>query len=271
MIAWMRPRADIKPLVCVAALALMSCGARAADLAAAPPPAASNVVAPQAPLGWFVRIGALGVLNNSSSNLYSQPIVGVVAPGIGFVPVGGAGPQVLLAGRGATYSNALSANVQVGYFFTPNWSLEVSGVFPVWVTVRITGYSATEPFPGTALGRLVPGVAPVTGVYHFTQFGAFQPYLGAGVAPAVALAVTKGFDTGGSFDPTIGLVLQGGFDYMLTRNWGLFVDVKKIFLLSRGKATGIDLGPPVGVIPVGGTIKTNSQPWLFATGLAYRF
>ncbi|HTR15039.1 MAG TPA: OmpW family outer membrane protein, partial [Roseiarcus sp.] len=258
MTARSRPKTDVKAVASVAILALLSCGAQAADLAAVAPPAASNVVAPQAPLGWFLRFGALGVLNDTSSNLYAQPIVGVVAPGIGFVPVGGAGPQMFVAGRGAAYSNLISANVQVGYFLTPNWSLEISAVFPVWVPVRVTGYSATPPYPGTVLARVLPAAPPLTGVYHFTRFGPFQPYLGAGVAPAIALAVAKGFETGGSFDPSIGLVLQGGFDYMLTRNWGVFVDVKKIFIQLHGKATGVDLGPPVGVIPVAGSIKTNS-------------
>jgi outer membrane protein W len=58
---------------------------------------------------------------------------------------------------------------------------------------------------------------------------------------------------------------------MFNRNWGVFVDVKKLFIWSAGKSTGFDFGPPIGPIPGAATIKTSFQPWLFSTGVAYRF
>jgi outer membrane protein len=244
--------------------------ARAVDLSMGPP-APPIVAASEASPRWFVRLGALGVLNQSSSKLYAQPVVGVVAPGIGFVPIQGAGPQELLIGRGAVYSNLITANIQAGYFFTPTWSLEISGGVPVWETVKITGSSATTPSAGTVLSRVLPGAPPVTAVYHFTGLGAFQPYAGGGIAPTFAFTVRDGFNTGGSIGPSLGLVLQGGVDYMVNRNWGVFIDVKKMFAQSDGRATGINLGPPVGTIPAAASIKTNAQPWLCAMGLTYRF
>ena len=92
--------------------------------------------------------------------------------------MGGFGPQLSLVGRGATYSSIYSASFQAGYFFTPNWSLEVSSAVPLWLTIKITRFSATPPFSEAVLGKLLPGVVPITAVYHFTQFGAIQPYLG---------------------------------------------------------------------------------------------
>ena len=86
-------------------------------------------------------------------------------------------------------------------------------------------------------------------VYHFTQFGAIQPYLGGGIVPSFELAVQDGFNTGGSFAPTVGLVAQAGSDYMFNRNWGVFLDVKKLFIWSTGKSTGFDLGPPMVRFP----------------------
>ena len=252
-------------------LALSASGVHAADLTANPPAAPLSPV-PEATLRWFVRLGALGVIDQSWSSLFAQPVAEVAVPGIGLIPVAGFGPQLRLVGRGATYSNFFSASVQAGYFFTPNWSLEISGGAPVWVTVKITGFSATAPVSGTILGYLLGAAAPITAVYHFTQFGAFQPYLGGGIVPTFALAVRDGFNTGGSFEPSLGLVLQGGADYMFNRNWGVFFDVKKLFVQSiTGKSTGVNLGPPIGTIPDAATIKTNFQPWLFATGVTYRF
>jgi outer membrane protein len=251
-------------------VALSPSVAPAADLTTSPP-SVPLVAVPNAPPPWFVRFGLLGVLDQSSSNLFAQPLVGAVVPGIGFVPTGGAGGQAPLIGRGATFSNILSVYVEAGYFFTPNWSLDISAGAPVWVRAKITGASTTLPAPDTVLSKLLLGSVPITAVYHFTQLGPFQPYVGGGLAPGFAFAVRDGFNTGGSIDPSLGIVLQGGFDYMFSQNWGAFIDVKKLFEQTKGNATGINLGPPLGTIPVASTIKTSFQPWLFATGVTYRF
>ena len=254
---------------CLFFSALSISAANAADLAS--PSNAPVTAAPEASPLWYIRLGALGAIDQTSSNLYSQQLAGVVIPGVGFVPLAGAGPQMLLAGRGATYSNAFTASVEVGYFFTPNLSLEIAGGVPVWVTVKITGFSLTTPASGTILTETLPAAIPITAVYHFTQFGALQPYLGGGIAPSFDFSIRNGFSTGGSYEPAVGLVLQGGFDYMLSRNWGVFFDAKKIFTESTGKATGINLGLPIGTIPVQSTIKTSAQPWVFTTGITFRF
>ena len=243
---------------------------RGADL---PPPAppATEAPFPFSFHGFYVRFGVEGILNESSSNLYSQTVGGVTTPGGAFIPVGGVGPQLFLAGRGATYSNVLTASFQSGYFFTPNWSVEISGGVPIWVSLKINGFSAQPPVAGTVLAKILPGGIPITGVYHFTQFGPFQPYLGAGVSPSFLFASRDGFSTGGWFKPVGALVLQAGFDYMFTRNWGVNFDVKKTFAEATGTANGTDLGPPIGTIPVTSTIKTSFRPWLFATQVTYRF
>ena len=220
---------------------------------------------------WYVKLGSAGLIDQTSSNLYSQSVATVTVPGAGTLPVAGVGPQTLLVGRGATYSNAYTAVLQAGYFFTPNWSLEVAAGVPVWLKVRITGFSPAGPASGTVLTEVLPAAIPITAVYHFRQFGAFQPYLGLGFEPSFLLALRSGFSTGGSYEPSVGLVLQGGFDYMFGPHWGVFADIKKIFAESTGHATGVDFGPPVGVVPVDLTIKTSGQPWLMTAGLAYRF
>ena len=247
----------------------LSAGAlHAADLPN--PPAAPSPVPEPAPR-WYVRVGALGALNQSWSSLFAQPVTEIPVLGIGLVPVGGFGPEVSLVGRGASYSSIFSATFQAGYFFSPNWSLEVSSGVPLWLTIKITGVSATPPFSGAVLSKLLPGVVPITAVYHFTQFGAIQPYLGAGIVPTFELAVQNGFNTGGWFPPTVGLAAQAGADYMFNRNWGAFLDVKKLFIWSTGTSGGFDLGPPIGTIPGAATIRTTIQPWLFSTGVTYRF
>ena len=105
----------------------------------------------------------------------------------------------------------------------------------MWATVTVNGSSPTGPPSGTVLSKLLPTSVPITGVYHFTQFGRFQPYLGAGIAPTFALAVRDGFDTGSTYQPALGVVVQGGFDYMLNKHWGVFVDAKQGFVWDDGE------------------------------------
>jgi len=231
---------------------------QAADLSAGTPPAAVPEIFPH----WFIRLGALGVISESTSKLYvQQQTVGVI----------GVGPQVLVPGRSQNYSNLLSISVQAGYFITPNWSLEVASGFPVWQTARITGASVIAPFPGTLLSTALPAALPITAVYHFTQFGALQPYAGIGLAPIFALSTRDNFSVGASTEPSVGLVLQGGFDYMLNKNWGVFIDAKTYLDRSVSKATGLNYGPPLGMIDTAATAVTHVQPWVLATGVTYRF
>lgn len=265
-----KPTTIVGAFVSVFLVFALSAGVlHAADLLA--PSAAPTSPLPEAADRWYVELGALGALNQSWSSLFAQSVAEVAVPGIGLVPVGGFGSQLSLVGRGASYSSILTASFQAGYFFTPNWSVEVSSAVPLWLTIKITGSSTTPPVSGTVLSKLLPGVVPITGIYHFTQFGVIQPYLGAGIVPSFELAVQDGFNTGGSFAPTVGLVAQAGSDYMFNRDWGVFFDVKKLFVWSTGKSTGFDLGPPIGTIPGAATIKTTFQPWLLSTGVTYRF
>jgi outer membrane protein len=210
----------------------------------------------------------MGVLDRSSSNLYQQSVAGMIVPGIGTVPVG-VGPELQLPGRGASYSNFAGVAIQGGYSFTPNWSVEVASGFPLWSTVTINGSPPPGPPSGTVLSTLLPVSVPITGVYHFTQFGRFQPYLGAGIAPTFALAVREGYNLGATYQPALGVVVQGGFDYMLNKHWGVFVDAKQGFVGTTGNSTGVNTLPSLGPIP--GTIRTNAKPVAFTTGLTYHF
>jgi outer membrane protein len=261
--AWCREEPSrIVKVPAAACIFAASIGVGAAGEFSAGTTSAPPVLLPETPPHWFVRLGGLGVVSQSSSKVYvQQQTLGIF----------GVGPQLLVPGRSQKYTNLLTLSVQAGYFVTPNWSLEVASGFPVWQTARITGFSATPPFAGAVLSTSLPAAVPITAVYHFTQFGPIQPYVGVGITPIFALTVRDGFAVGSSTDPSIGLVLQGGFDYMLNRNWGVFIDAKKYFDRSVSRATGLNFGPPVGVIFAGGSSVTNAQPWVLAAGLTYRF
>ena|SRR5579871_2732072 len=247
----------IKTWICAGSLlALFTAAAPAADLAA---PAAPLPPPEPEPTHWFVRLGALAVVNNSSSRLFTQPVYN------GF----GIGPQIYQPGRGESVSNLYTLSVQAGYFFTPNWSIEVMSGFPVWQTTKITGFSPLGPPGGTVLSKSMPASVPITVAYHLTQLGAFQPYLGVGLAPIFSIAQRDGFVTNPVTDPSIALVLQGGADFMINRNWGVFFDVKTYFDRSVGTSSGLNTA--LGAVHTNSTALTDARPWLFTSGVTYRF
>ena len=99
--------------------------------------------------------------------------------------------------------------------------------------------------------------------YHFTDFGAFKPYIGAGVNYSLFYNQSEkpGFtnlDVKNTFAPA----LQVGFDYMLNEHWGVNFDVKKLFLKT-------DWTAELNGTPVSG--KARLDPWLIGAGITYRF
>jgi outer membrane protein len=243
----------------VAALAVTAAVAADYPTKKAPPPA--PVVA-SVPSRFFVKAGFLYAINNSSSKLYSQPALGY--------------PEQQLVGVGATVGNVATLGLEAGYYVTPNVSIDVSAGVPMWASVKTKGtpsYPFSLPPDGTTLSKVMPSFVPVTLLYHFNQFGAFQPYIGAGVAAVFSFQTKDNFNTGVTVDPTIGLVLQGGADVMIDQHWGWTFDVRKLFANATSHSTGDNLAV-LGIpeqVPVTGTQKTYFQPWVLSTGVTYRW
>ena len=110
-----RPTRLVRACVSSCVVFASSFGAvRAADMTNSQ--AAPATDAPNPGAGWYVKLGAMGVLDRSSSNLYQQSTVGMIVPGIGTVPVG-VGPEFQIPGLGASYSNFAGISIQGGYAF----------------------------------------------------------------------------------------------------------------------------------------------------------
>jgi outer membrane protein len=100
--------------------------------------------------------------------------------------------------------------------------------------------------------------------YHFTNFGAFKPYVGAGINYTRFSSVNFNPAVQAALNPSIkknsfGGALQIGFDYALDKNWSVNFDVKKVFIETDVSAAGTKVG----------TFKVN--PVLVGVGLGYRF
>jgi outer membrane protein len=261
-----KPKHYIKKLHVIGTLCLFSTmpsSASAADLLPAVAPQPIPVLQ-EIPLGFFVKLGFIYAINTTTSHLYSQQ-----------VPVPGAS-QYKIPGVRAILGDVATLGFEGGYLVTPNVSIDLAGGIPMYAKVKTTGAFPPGSLPvasGTKLSTVMPSIIPLTVLYHFEQFGRFQPYIGGGAAAVFSFTQKNGFSTDVRVDPTVGLALQAGADIMLDSHWGWSIDVKKVFAYGETHTKGINLSfiGAAGSLPLQGTLKTRYQPWLLATGVVYRF
>jgi outer membrane protein len=247
--------------ICLAVGALLASSAlaSAADLPSVKEPApVAPVVEDVQP--FFVKLGVSYAINTSYSRLYAQSPV-ALAQGV---------TQLFNIGVSATVANVTTPSVEVGYYFTKNISLNVAGGIPFYANVRTRGYNPANPrLPnGTLLAQAMPALIPITVVYHVKEFGAFQPYFGAGLTPVFSFAQKNGFLTNVKVGGAVGLVLQGGVDYMIDRHWGVSFDARKVFSYAEADASGFAVLPGV---PIRSVFHENFQPLVLTAAVVYAF
>ena len=152
-------------------------------------------------------------------------------------------------------SNKTIPEVDVSYFFTPNIAAELILTYPQKHDLRANGakIGTLKHLPPTLLAQ-----------YHFTQFGKFKPYLGAGVNYTRFSSVNFDPAVVAALQPSIkknswGLALQAGFDYQLDQNWSLNLDVKKVQIKTDVRSFGNKVG------------SFKADPLLVGVGVGYRF
>jgi outer membrane protein len=171
---------------------------------------------------WMIGVRALGIYPDASSSI-----------------------------SGLDVESQWTGEADFTYFFTKNIAAEL-----------IAGWAKHEvKLNGASLGKV--GVLPptVTLQWHFTDLGAFKPYVGAGVNYTYFYDNDLANDTLYIKDNSWGGALQGGFDYALDKNWSLNLDVKYIWMDTdvHVRATGDKLG------------DLDINPWVFGIGARYRF
>ena len=152
-------------------------------------------------------------------------------------------------------NNKMIPELDISYFFTPNFAAELILTYPQKHDVRAGGaeIGSLKHLPPTLLAQ-----------YHFTNLGAFKPYVGAGINytrfssvkfdPAVDAALNPSVKKN-SFGPALLI----GFDYALDKNWSLNFDVKKVYLGTKVTGAGLE------------NAKFKVDPWLVGVGVGYRF
>jgi outer membrane protein len=138
--------------------------------------------------------------------------------------------------------------VDLSYFFTPNIAAELVLTYPQKVDILVGG---------SKLGDIKALPPSLLLQYHFTQFGAFKPYVGLGVNYTI-FSSRKNIGGIASVEASsIGLAAQVGADYMLNKNWSLNLDVKyvqmdtDVMINGTGKVGKLDLNPITAGIGIG--------------------
>ena len=126
--------------------------------------------------------------------------------------------QLAGAGLNLNAKNQTIPELDITYFFTKNIAAELVLTYPQRVDVRTNSSS---------LGTVTALPPTLLAQYHFTQFGPLKPYVGAGINyTRFGSRNLGGADEYSVEKSSVGYAAQIGADYMLTKNWGINLDVK---------------------------------------------
>lgn len=198
-------------------------------------------------VGLMAAAGLLGASAVQADEL-SPYMVRVRAVNVGFTGNG------LDVGGGNTVKaqDTVIPEVDLSYFFTRNIAAELVLTTPQDVKVNLNG---------TQIGTVQALPPSLVLQYHFTDMGAFKPYIGAGVNYTVFYK--RDNILGGAVhvdNSSTGFVAQVGVDYALTRNVSLNVDVKYVQMSTNVTTAG---GTSLG--------KLDLNPITAGVGVGYRF
>ncbi len=144
--------------------------------------------------------------------------------------------------------------VDISYFLTPNWAMELILTYPQKQDVKSGG---------TKIGSFKHLPPTLTAQYHFTGMG-WRPYVGLGVNYTHISDVNWDPAVEAALQPTLkkdsfGLAAQVGFDFPLGGGWLLNVDVKKVQIGTKVSSFGTEVG------------DFKVDPWLASIGFGKRF
>lgn len=141
--------------------------------------------------------------------------------------------------------------VDISYFFTKNIAAELVLTWPQNINIKAGS---------TKIGQIQALPPSLLIQYHFTDLGAFKPYVGAGVNYTHFYKTHNILDGAANVDSdSWGLVGQIGMDYVLNKNWSINVDAKYVQM-----ATDVHLGSTnIG--------KLDLNPVTLGVGVGYRF
>lgn len=263
-------RALLRGALAALMLGAMGATAHAADLPTLkepPPPAFVDSYQP-----FQIRLRATALVPDSGgASVYDH--LGHILPAVGL----SGGPGSVVPGASTSISYSIVPELDVSYYLTKNIAVEAI------CCISRHHVQGVDTLFGASLARTWVFPPSLILQYHFTNFGAFQPYIGVGVNYTAFFSeagsnlwwlntpnagVLPATFTSLSITPSWGVVGQIGFDYMFTENFGVNVDLKRI--LMEPNAHGVIWVPGSAVfVPI--DAKVNINPWVASVGLTFRF
>jgi len=153
-------------------------------------------------------------------------------------------------GLGLAVNSKTIPEVDVSYFYTPNFALELVLTVPQEQRVYSNGalIGTFKHLPPTLLAQ-----------YHFTGLEGYKPYVGVGINYTDISNVSLLGGTATLDHDSWGGALQAGVDIPLDRNWSINFDLKKVYIRSHVHVDGVDKG----------TLRLD--PVMAGVGIGYRF
>ena len=150
------------------------------------------------------------------------------------------------------------ASMEIGWRFSPDWSLSFVGGLPPTVALHGRGdFAAQGVLRKVNYGSVMLGVA-----YHPFTLGRFEPFVGGGLSYTFILRTRGGSMSALDIADNYGPFLQAGAQYHVTDSLAAYVDARKTWLSFDAKGVAGGLPVRVGVDP---------DPVAVTLGLSYRF
>ena len=149
-----------------------------------------------------------------------------------------------------TVDSHFDPSINVGYFFTPNWAVDVLLALPFEHDFSINGANAGS------TAQLPPTVSLQ---YHVLPGAKVQPYVGVGAN--LTLFMKEQLNSGNQLklDRSFGAAAQLGVDIPLNADWRMGLDARYMDIDSDASVDGQDVG----------TVEID--PFVFSINLGYRF
>lgn len=160
----------------------------------------------------------------------------------------------VVPGLEANPSNNVTVSNSIGYNFTSNLSAQL--------VLGFTPRTAVKTQDGLFLGKVTYGAPSLLVDYRLTNMGAFQPFIGVGAMYLFFTDEADGALTNLKVKDSFGLILRAGAEVMLTEKYGVYFAANRIFI-------DTDASGNLGTARVNADLDLD--PWIFQTGVTYRF
>jgi len=200
---------------------------------------------------WLVRARIIDIIPNVSSGEITDMSGTPVSP-----------PS------GIDVDSALTLDIDISYFFTNNFAVELLLAIPATHDVTATGSLSSL----GQIGEVTVLPPALIAQYHFMPNNNIRPYAGAGLGyifffdESTTSSLTNGLgasSTGLDVDNTADFLVQAGVDIDLKNNWFVNFDVKYFWINTTAtiKADGADAAK----------VDFDLDPLVLGVGGGYRF